>query len=174
MDIFSLISIRQSIRSYEEKTVENEKVMMVLEAGRQAPSAVNNQPWYFVVLKGSEQISRLKYVYSREWFLKVPVVIVVCCDRQNAWKRRDGKSYGDVDAAIAMDHMILAATALGLGTCWIGAFDSAKASEALKLPSHIEPVAMTPLGYSGEVPTKKARKSIKEIVRWGDFDTVDE
>jgi nitroreductase len=143
-----------------------EDLLLVLEAGRLAPTAVNKQPLCFIVLLG-EQIARLKPVYDRDWFLQAPCVIVVCADHQSAWVRKDGKSYADVDAAIAMDHMILAAADRGLGSCWIGAFDRQRACEALRLPEHVEPIVMTPLGYGVSRPEPKPRKSLEELTCWG-------
>jgi len=83
-----------------------------------------------------------------------------------AWKRRDGKNYAEVDATIAMDHLILAATNEGLGTCWIGAFDPLAAREILGLPEDAEPIAFTPLGYPADSPRAKKRKSLKELVSY--------
>ncbi|MBD3393826.1 MAG: nitroreductase [Chitinivibrionales bacterium] len=159
---------RCSVRSYSDRPVEYAKLTAVLEAGRAAPSAVNYQPCSFVVLRG-EEVGRLRASYAREWFLKAPVAIAVCCDRERSWKRSDGKDYGDVDAAIAMDHMILAATELGLGTCWIGAFNAEKAATALNLPPHMDAVVLTPLGYPSGEAELKPRRPLNELVRWGAF-----
>jgi nitroreductase len=161
-----LAKMRRSVRAYKKDAVEEEKLLQVLEAGRLAPTACNFQPFVFVVLRGGE-VARLKNAYGREWFLNAPAAIVVCCDREKSWKRGDGKDYGDVDAAIAMDHMILAAAELGLGTCWIGAFNAEQASAALGLGQHIDPVVMTPLGYPAETPAARQRKKLDEIVTWG-------
>ena len=85
---------------------------------------------------------------------------------KQAWSRRDNKSYGDVDVTIAMDHLILAATELGLGTCWIAAFDPEAAREVLGLPEGVEPVAFTPLGYAADHPETKRRKPLSDLVRY--------
>jgi nitroreductase len=164
MSVLETIKRRQSIRAYESREVEEEKLLAILEAGRLAPSAVNFQPWTFVVIRKDR--ARLKTVYDRKWFLSAPVVIAVCIDRGRAWKRADGRSYADVDAAIAMDHMILAATELGLGTCWVGAFNKEDACRALDLPENIEPMLFTPLGYPAQQPTRQPREPLDKIVRW--------
>ena len=170
MEFFELVKKRHSVRGYLDKPVEDSLLEKVLEAGRLAPSACNNQPWVFIVLKDQASRSKLESVYSRNWFLRAPVIIAVCCDRSVSWKRADGKDYGDVDAAIALDHMTLAATEAGLGTCWIGAFNAAQARNILKLPDKIDPVAFTPLGYPGnEAAVKKTRKKTDEIVFWEYF-----
>jgi nitroreductase len=169
MDFLSLVKTRKSIRAYKAEPVPKQALETVLEAGRLAPSACNFQPWYFVVFQGKTEVQKLSKAYDRPWFLGAPVVIVVCIDTTRAWKRADGKQYGDVDAAIAMDHIIMAAAEQGLGTCWIGAFNREAASKALNLPAHIEPVVMTPLGYADGVPETKPRKKPEEILRWGSF-----
>ncbi len=95
-----------------------------------------------------DYLAILKRIYDRAWFVQAPVVICACAIPDKAWVRRDGKNYCDVDVAIAMEHLILAATDVGLGTCWIAAFDPAAAREVLGLPNSVEPIAFTPLGYA--------------------------
>lgn len=168
MDITDTIDNRHAIRSFKADAVEKGKLLAVLDAGRKAPSACNFQPWYFVVLVGPE-VSRLAPAYGADWFVNAPAVIVVCCDRTRSWKRRDGKEFGDVDCAIALDHMTLAAAAQGLGTCWIGAFNDTLLRELIALPESVDPVVMTPLGYPLIIPKPASRKSLEEVVRWGSF-----
>jgi nitroreductase len=169
MSFLSLVRKRRSVRAYKPDPVPEEMLEQVLEAGRLAPSACNFQPWRFIVLQGESEVRRLSKSYGREWFLCAPAVIVVCIDRTVSWKRADGREYGDVDAAIAMDHMILAATECGLGTCWIGAFRDDEARKALSLPDTIDPVVMTPLGYPAVEPEPKPRKDKGQIVRRAAF-----
>ena len=85
---------------------------------------------------------------------------------EESWRRRDGKLYYEVDAAIAMDHLVLAAAELGLGTCWIAAFDPAAAREVLGLPDEVEPIVFTPLGYAADEPKEKKRRPLAELVRY--------
>ncbi|GAH17561.1 unnamed protein product, partial [marine sediment metagenome] len=106
----------------------------ILEVARIAPSATNAQPWRFIVVRKKQVREKLKAAYSRPWFWTAPVVICACGITSEAWRRSDGKSYLDVDVAIAMDHLILAATAEGLGTCWIGAFEPFEIKRILNLP----------------------------------------
>lgn len=164
MDFLDLARKRFSVRVYQPKPVADEALEKVLEAGRLAPSAANRQPLHFLVLREEEHRRRLHVAYPRDWFWKSPVIIVVCVETAKAWIRSDGKNYGDVDAAIAMDHMTLCAADLGLGTCWIAAFDPVKIRTALKLPEGIEPVAMTPLGHHVEIVREKSRKPMAELV----------
>lgn len=170
MEFSQLIDKRYSVRGFDQKEIEKEKILEVLDAGRRAPSACNNQPWVFIVCTTAQTKEKLRAVYDREWFVNAPVIIAVCIDRTISWKRADGKDYGDVDAAIAMDHMTLQAAEMGLGTCWIGAFDADQAKNILHLPLGIDPVAFTPLGYPELPQKKKARKSLDEIVYWELFE----
>jgi len=165
MTFLELATRRASIRAYKTDPVEEEKLAAVLEAGRVAPSACNNQPWAFVVVKEAEQRRRLKAVYDKSWFYEAPVVVAVCCETRKAWvRRKDAKVHGDIDCAIAVDHMTLCAEELGLGTCWVCAFDPVAAREVLALPSHVEPVAFFPLGYPAEKGRPKDREKLGSIV----------
>jgi len=165
MDFYEVLRTRRSIRKYKRAPVEEEKLERILEAVRIAPSAANFQPWHFIVVKDESVKHALKEAYGREWFTAAPVIVCACGEPAKAWVRRDGKSYVDVDVSIAFEHLILAAAAEGLGTCWIGAFDPAAVRKALGLPEGIEPIAMTPLGYPDEAPRPFSRKSRDEIVR---------
>jgi len=169
MNFLELAAKRHSVRSFLDKPVENELLLKVLEAARLAPSACNNQPLVLIVLQDARSRQKLASAYNRAWFLNAPVIIAVCCDHSQSWNRNDGKDFGDIDIAIALDHLTLAAADLDLGTCWIGAFRQHDAHVALQLPKHIEPVAFTPLGYPAPSPVNKSRKSLDEIVHWECF-----
>lgn len=108
----------------------------------------------------------MQRIYNRDWFVQPPLVICACGIPSENWVRKDGKNYNDVDVAIAMDHLILAATDAGLGTCWIAAFDANAAREVLHLPDHVEPIAFTPLGYPAVQPGPRKRKDLSELVRY--------
>jgi nitroreductase len=166
MKFAELIKNRYSVRSYKPDLVEEHKLAQVLDAARLAPTACNLQPFQFIVISTAGRKEELKRIYSRDFFTEAPLVICVCALPAQAWSRRDGKNYSYVDAAIAMDHLILAATELGLGTCWIAAFDPDAAREVLKLPDRVEPVAFTPLGYPVETPGVKNRRPLSGIVRY--------
>jgi nitroreductase len=165
MDVSETLKTRRSTRSYTEKPVEEEKLSRVLEAGRLSPSAANFQPWDFVLVQDETAKEGLSAAYTRAWFSKAPVIIVVCATPAKAWRRSDGEEFWKIDAAIAMQSMVLAATAEGLGTCWVGAFDEKKAKEALGVPEEVRIVAMTTLGYAAESPWQTmSRKSLDEIL----------
>lgn len=164
MSFIMLARRRGSIRGYTSQPVEDDLLRQVLEAGRLAPSAANQQPWHFIVVRDEARRRALGEAYSRDWFWKAPVILAVCIEPDRAWTRMDGKNYACVDGAIAMDHMTLCATELGLGTCWIGAFDPAKVKAVLGLPEGVEPLAMTPLGHPAAVPRPKQRKEAADVV----------
>lgn len=166
MEFFELIQKRYSVRAYKPTPVEKEKLRKVLEAALLAPTAANRQPFEFVVIPTQGREAELKRIYGREWFTQAPLVICACAKTSEAWTRRDGKNYAEVDTTIAMDHLILAAADLGLGTCWIAAFDLAAAREILGLPPQVEPVAFTPLGYPADEGKPKKRKSLADLVRY--------
>jgi nitroreductase len=166
MDFSDLSQQRYSARAYKPDPVEDEKLQRVLEAARLAPTAANRQPFQLIVIQTAGRQAELKRVYHREWFSQAPLVIGVCALPVAAWVRRDGKNYADVDSTIAMDHLILAATDLGLGTCWVAAFDPVAAREVLQLPDGVEPIAFTPLGYPADQPKRKERKPLAELVRY--------
>ncbi|RLE14089.1 nitroreductase [Candidatus Aerophobetes bacterium] len=165
MDFYEVIRTRRSIREYQERPVEEDKLQRILEAARLAPSAANRQPWQFLVIKTEKIKKEFQRAYNKDWFWQAPVIICACGIKKEAWIRSDGKSYLDVDVAIAMDHLVLAATAEGLGTCWIGAFNPSEVKKILNLPDDIEPVALTPLGYPATSPKPTHRKPLGKIVK---------
>lgn len=170
MSFLDLAAKRRSIRAYRPDPVEPEKLEQVLEAARTAPSACNKQPWVFVVVRDAARRAQFQRVYPKEWLFKAPVIVAACCDTQSAWVRKqDGKRHGDVDLAIAVDRMTLCAAELGLGTCWVCAFDPVAAREVLGLPAHVEPVALFPLGYPAEEGRPTDRKAMNEIVRYEQY-----
>ncbi len=168
MDFLELVRQRYSVRAYKSDPVEDEKLQMILEAARLAPTAANRQPIRIVVVVTAEYRTMLQQVYSQRWFLDAPLALCVCGVDSEAWVRRqDGINYVDVDAAIVMDHIVLTATSLGLGTCWIGAFNPDAVYEGLNLPSGMHPVALTPLGYPDDRPGPKRRKELSDLVKYG-------
>jgi nitroreductase len=165
MEFYEVISNRRSIRAYKKDPVEDSKLSRILNAARLAPTAANRQPYSLIVVKDEETRQRLKDAYSQEWFFTAPVIVCACALPDDAWKRNDGKGYVDVDVAIAMDHLILAASAEGLGTCWIAAFKPEVVREVLNIPDNMEPLVLTPLGYPETIPEPTFRKPLEEMVR---------
>jgi nitroreductase len=166
MKFLELAEKRYSVRAYKPDPVEDEVLEQVLEAARLAPTATNAQPFQLIVIHTAGREAELRRVYNLDWFVQAPLVICICGIPAQGWTRRDGKNYTDVDVAIVMDHLILAATDAGLGTCWVGAFDPQAARQVLGLPDGVEPIAFTPLGYPADQPKPKKRKALSELVRY--------
>ena len=157
------------MRSYKAASPSEEELKMVMEAARMAPSAVNFQPWQFIVVRDETMLNKVKACYHREWFNTAPACIIALGNHQEAWQRpSDNKDHTDIDLAIAIDHLTLQATELGLGTCWICNFDVEKIKRLLDLPVHLEAIALIPIGYPEEAlkPQDKKRKNEDDIVRW--------
>jgi len=166
MEFSALIKKRYSVRAYKPDPVEDGELEKVLEAARLAPTAANRQAIRFVVIHTEGREEELKRIYNKDWFVQAPLVVCACGIPAENWVRKDGKNYNDVDVGIAMDHLILAATDVGLGTCWIGAFDALVARDVLGLPNEVEPIVFTPLGYPADEPGPKKRKDLSELVRY--------
>lgn len=170
MNFIELVSTRYSVRSYLPKEVEQDKLSHILECGRLAPSAANYQPWSVKVVRSADMKKKIADTYSGKWLTQAPLILVFCGDHGKAWKRKDGKDHTDVDIAIIVDHITLAAAEQGLGTCWICNFDVKKCAEALALPEGTEPIVLLPLGYPANEPDERSRhiirKEVKEIVTY--------
>ena len=127
------------------------------------------QPWCFLVIKSDKGREKIQACYPREWFKQAPCYIVVCGDHAQSWKRADGKDHMDIDAAIAAEHICLAAAEQGLGSCWVCNFDVALCRQQFGLPPTVEPVVLIPVGYpEDEVlfeATPKHRKEFVDIVK---------
>ncbi len=165
-DFLDLVGKRYSVRSFRSDPVEEEKLLQVLEAARLAPTAANRQPFRFIVIHTAGREEELGRIYGKEFFREAPILICACAVPSLAWRRLDGKNYSDVDVAIAVDHMTLAAAALGLGTHWVAAFDAGAARDVLGIPEDVEPVVFTPLGYPADRPGEKVRKELSDLVRY--------
>jgi nitroreductase len=165
MDFQELIRRRYSVREYLPTPVSEEALGRILEAGRLAPTAANRQPFRIVVLHTAGRQEALGRVYARAWFARAPVVLCVCGVPGEAWVRKDGRSHLDVDAAIVMDHLILAATDEGLGTCWIANFDVDAAREVFEVRGDEVPLLLTPLGHAADSPGPRQRRALDSLVR---------
>ncbi len=167
-----IVARRYSCRAYSSQRVETELVMRIMECARLAPSAVNKQPWRFLIIDTPELLEVLYRSYPRDFIKSAPLCIVAVGDHSQAWHRaQDGKDHTDVDLSIAIEHICLAATSYGLGTCWICNFDAEVCSQGLSIPDGWEPIAIIPLGYpDGDGVPAKRRKTMDEIVKWGSFE----
>jgi len=173
MDFWQVIEERRSVRNFDgERDVPPEMVQKILEAAIRAPSAGNCQPWHFVVIRSKQTKTLLAEAAYGQWFVaEAPVVIVVCADPARSAQRyrsRGAQLYCLQDTAAATEHILLAVTALGLGACWVGAFDEEAASKALNLPASLRPVAIVPIGYPAARPSRTSRRSLGEVITFGE------
>ncbi len=168
MNFIELATQRSSVRNFEPKLVEKEKLLYVLEAARIAPSAANFQPLKFLVITDPSILKSIQVLYHREWLVTAPAIIVAMGDHNKGWHRKaDGKDFTDIDVAIAVDHLTLAAAEQGLGTCWICNFDAEKCSTLFNAPPNIEMIALIPIGYPVIEPKSiKKRVPIDQLVGW--------
>lgn len=161
MKFIDLAKERYSVRHYLPKKIEEEKLQLILEAGRVAPTACNNQPQRILVLQSEENLGKIAETAPSKMF-GAPCVIVVCANRTQTWIRPiDGMNSADIDASIVTDHMMLQAQELGLGSVWICYFDAEKIKKEFGLPEGVEPINVLALGYTDEVPLSKERHDTK-------------
>ncbi|MBO7068252.1 MAG: nitroreductase family protein [Bacteroidaceae bacterium] len=166
MNFKTLSEKRYSVRSYSGEPVEEEQLHYILECARLAPSAVNLQPWKFYVLSSQEDRSLLQQCYKRDWLSQAPLYILLTVQHDVEWVRSDGKRHGDIDVAIAAEHICLAAAELGLGSCWVCNFDAQLCHRLLNLPEEEEAVVLIPIGKAAADSkiSEKKRKDLAEIV----------
>jgi len=164
MDFLELAKKRYSVRAYKSTPVEDEKLKYILEAARMAPTGSNQQAFQLIVVHTKGREEELRRIYDKDWFVQAPIIICACATTSPGQAYDEGRSYRNV--AIVMDHLILAATNLGLGTCWIGAFDPKAARDILGLLEEVKPIVFATVGYSDDEPRPKVRKSIDELIRY--------
>jgi nitroreductase len=158
MDVFEAVRVRRSIRKYRPEAIADEKLQMIIEAARLAPSGGNRQPWRFILVQGTNRKKTLAQVANDQMFLADAAVIVVATGDPEV-----SAKWHEKDTMIALEHMALAATALGYGTCWIGAFDEDAVKRLLKIPEKMKVVALMPIGVPDERPAAKPRKMPSEM-----------
>ncbi|MFH1368625.1 MAG: nitroreductase family protein [Elusimicrobiota bacterium] len=170
-----LINSRRSIRKYLEKAVEKEKIEQALESARMAPSACNAQPWRFVVTTGTKKNKIINdglggLIVSNSWTKTVPVIVVVCSVSSlfthKVGENIQGTQYHLMDLGISMEHFVLKATELGLGTCYIGWFNGKRIGKLLNIPSSWKPECLITVGYPDENPEPRPRKPAEEIFKF--------
>jgi nitroreductase len=170
--VMKIFEERRSIRKFEDKPVEEEKLQAVLEAARLAPSWANRQCWSFVVVKDPairQALSdKLEGNPCQKGVAQAPVLIAACADPELSGQM-GGQNYYLVDIGIGLEHMVLEAWNQGLGTCWVGAFNEEALKPLLGIPDNIRLVAMTPLGYAVRVPDERGRKPQEEIIFYDQY-----
>jgi nitroreductase len=169
MDLFEVVEKRRSIRSFKPNSIPQEDLKKILEAGRLAPSGGNCQPWYFIVVREMETKRALAAASNNQMFMADADVIIVALGDPKASSKKLPYTLSATripykqDPMIAVEHMVLAATALGYGTCWIGAFNEEEVKKILKVPKDLAVIALLPVGVPNENPPARPRKSFNEI-----------
>jgi len=168
MDTFEAIYGRRSIRAFTRKEVTQAQLTRILDAGRQAPSAGNLQPWELVVVRdGKRKMALAEAAFGQYFIAEAPVVVVVCAHPARSARRYGNRGvhlYCLQDTSALIQNMLLASYAIELGSCWVGAFDEARAAEAIEAPDNVRPVAIIPIGSPAESPSASPRRSLEDIV----------
>lgn len=164
MDFLELAKKRCSVRAYKSMPVEDEKLKYILEAARMAPTGSNRQEFQLIVVHTKGREEELKAIYNKDWFVQAPIIICACATATLSQSYDEFKGYRNI--GIVMDHLILAATHLGLGTCWVGAFNPNEARESLGLPEEVKPIVFATVGYADNGTRPKVRKSVDELIRY--------
>ena len=165
MEFYDVVKSRKSIRAYKDEPIDPDALRRIGEAVNLAPSACNIQPWCFRIILNREVRNSISSCYKNEWLKKAPAIVVALGNKDAAWKRLDGASIINVDIGIAMEHLVLAAAAEGLGTCWICAYDVGRMNSVLGILPPWEVIAISPLGKAAENPEPRKRKPISEVFR---------
>lgn len=172
MSFIELAQKRYSVRKFDSRKVEKEKLDLILKAAQLAPTAANKQPQRILVVEDDEALKKLER--SMIYRFNEPMALIVCADKVEAWKRsEDGKIHTDIDGSIVATHMMLQAAELGLGTTWIGHFDPAAVRREFDIPENLDIVCILPLGYPSEDsepnPNHTKRREVSEIVSYNHF-----
>lgn len=163
MEFYEVIKSRRSVRAYTDKAIPGDVLDRIGEAVRLAPSACNIQPWSFRIVLNNELRQKIASCYSREWLRQAPAIVLALGNSEECWKRLDGKPIIDMDIGIVMEHLVLAAAAEGLGTCWVCAYDVERMNKVMNIVSPWSILAVSPLGYPAETPAPIKRKEISGL-----------
>ncbi|OYT61199.1 MAG: nitroreductase [Thermofilum sp. ex4484_15] len=170
MELMEVIKLRRSIRSFSDEEVTDKELREVLEAAIWAPSAGNLQPWIFIVVRDRELKEGLYLAaYGQEWVLNAPVVLIACADLSitgSVYGERGRNLYAIQDVAMACQNLMLRAADMGLGTCFIGAFDEGSVKKLLKLREDVRPLGIIPIGRPAERPSPPPRKPLDAVTVW--------
>jgi nitroreductase len=172
MELSEAIKKRRSIRAYKKQDVSEETVEKLIDAASLAPSAGNIQPWKFVIARNPDTKKKLAQAANQAFIEEAPVVIVVCANEKRSsmgYGFRGKTLYCIQDTAAATQNILLTAYSLGLGTCWVGAFNEDQAKKAINAPEEMRPVAIIPVGYPNEAPTQRNRRPINQIIHHESF-----
>ncbi|MBI5459699.1 nitroreductase family protein [Methanobacterium sp.] len=170
MEIFETISQRRSIRLFKKEDIDESLILKIIQAGVWAPSAGNLQSWELILVKNPQSRQKLsEAAYMRDFIAKAPVVMVPCVNQRVSgaiYGNRGVELYSIQDVSCAVENMLLMAHALGIGTCWVGAFDEQEVRDLLKTPSYVRPVALVPMGYPDEKPYPPPRRDVDDFLHF--------
>jgi len=161
-EFLNILKSRRSIRAFQDKSIPEKEIGMILEAGRWTPSASNRQPWRFIVIRNKDILNKIARVTGYGWFIaEAPLAIAI------VGKIKTSPKWYIIDTSLVSMNMMLMAWSLGIGTCWIGSMNREKAKEILGLGDNDHLLTLLPFGYiEGEIPEPTARKSLDKIVRY--------
>ena len=166
MDFYEVLKNRRSIRGFDSsRAIPQESLERIMQAVQCAPSACNRQPWRFEIIFNEELKQKIGSCYPKTWLTEAPAIVVAMADYSTCWTRLEGTPAAEIDLGIAMEHLVLAAAAEGLGSCWICAFEKAKMNEVMQVSQPWCVEAITPLGYANKEPRTLSYKSIDQIFK---------
>ena len=166
MDFYEVLKSRRSIRGFDSsRAIEQESLERIMQAVQCAPSACNRQPWRFEIVFNKDLREKIGACYPKPWLLEAPAIVVAMADYSTCWNRLEGTPAAEIDMGIAMEHLVLAAAAEGLGTCWICAFEKARMNAVMQVSDPWCVEAITPLGYANSEPRDLSYKSIDRIFK---------
>ena len=158
MSIVESVLSRRSIRKFQQREISQEQLDLILEAGQKAPSALNKQPWHFIIVSDDEKKRALSKGLFNRFIKDAPIAIIGC-----AHKDRIGGKWSQISTTIALQNMVIAGWAMGIGSCWVGEFNEDKVRQLLQIPSNYNIVAIIPFGYPAKIPKPRRRKPIEKI-----------
>ena len=165
MTVAECIRNRYSCRAYQDKAIEREKLDQIFEAARRAPSAKNLQDWRFVVVTDKETRQKISAAANDQQFLKEAAAVIIACSN-NDYVMRCGQPIGPIDVAIALEHICLQATELGLATCWVGSFYPEKVRPIVGIPDDVAVIELMAIGYPADKAKEAVREPIEKIVSY--------
>ncbi len=165
MDFYAVLDKRRSIRAYKNDPIPKDSLDKIARAVNNAPSACNLQPWSFRVVIDQTIKDTICRCYQAPWLKQAPAIILALGNLEACWKRPEGTPITDIDVGIAMEHLVLAATAEGLGTCWICAYQQSVMDKAVNILKPWTTLAISPLGYPDESPEMPKRKPLAEVFK---------
>lgn len=166
MDFYSVLKQRRSFRNYDsDRAIPEESLQKIMQAVQCAPSACNRQPWRFEIIFNDALRQAIGECYPKPWLLEAPAIVVALADYSTCWQRLEGTPSAEIDVAIAMEHLVLAAAAEGLGSCWICAFEKARLNKVLDVEKPWSVEAISPLGYPAGLPRDLKYKPLEDIFK---------